>query len=378
MTGASLRILVVTKYYHPMIGGVETLVKTLSERYVVLGHQCTVLCMDPYRDGDEVINGVRVVRFHRRGLSRSGLDPGIWRWMSKNDISKNFDIVNIHNFHAPLALQTAFFCHTRNVPFVFTTHYHGCGQTPSRNLLFRFYRIPGKKIFDWCEVAICVSTFEMNLVKRDFVVPESRLTLIPNGGKDYPNIDTVRRKDLILYVGRLVEYKGIDHIIKALGMLKNEDVDFRLRIVGSGPDRERLRALAEGLNISDRVEWLEDISENLLNEEYRSATVLVLLSSKEAYGLVVAEALACGTPCIVARTSALTEFTIEPGCFGVDYPPNDREVADLIKMIKSGNVKVGPFSEKIISWKQVTDRYLGAYEMVVADRRATLSKKHSD
>jgi 1,2-diacylglycerol 3-alpha-glucosyltransferase len=361
-----------------MIGGVETLVKTLSERYVTLGHQCTVLCMDPHRNDDEVINGVRVVRFHRKGLSRSGLNLGIWRWMSKNDVSNGFDIVNIHNFHAPLALQTAFFCHSRGIPFVFTTHYHGCGQTPSRDILFRVYRIAGKKIFDWCEAAICVSTFEKNLVKRDFDIPENRLLLIPNGGKDYPNIEAVRRKDLILYVGRLVEYKGVDHIIKALGILNNENLDFRLRIVGSGPDGERLRAMTEDLKISDRVDWLESVSEQLLNEAYRCATVLVLLSSKEAYGLVVAEALACGTPCIVARTSALTEFTTEPGCFGVDYPPNDREVADLIKMIKNGNVRVGPFSDKIISWKQVTDRYLGAYEMIVADRPANPSKKHSD
>ena len=58
-----MRILIVTKYYHPVIGGVETLVRTLAERYVAAGHQCTVLCMDPEKDSDDVLHGVRVVRF---------------------------------------------------------------------------------------------------------------------------------------------------------------------------------------------------------------------------------------------------------------------------------------------------------------------------
>ena len=69
-----MRILVVTKYYHPVVGGVETLVRTLAERHVQAGHQCTVLCMDPEKDSDEMIRkGYRVVSTEERQVPAFGM-----------------------------------------------------------------------------------------------------------------------------------------------------------------------------------------------------------------------------------------------------------------------------------------------------------------
>jgi glycosyltransferase involved in cell wall biosynthesis len=127
---------------------------------------------------------------------------------------------------------------------------------------------------------------------------------------------------------------------------------------------------AHDLDLDDRVDWLEGISEEQLNIEYHKAGVLVLLSSLEAYGLVVAEALKSGTPCIVAKTSALTEFTSEPGCLGVEYPPDPKEVAALIEKATTGEIKVGPLSDKLISWKQVSDRYLDIYRDAIKGYKA--------
>jgi glycosyltransferase involved in cell wall biosynthesis len=368
-----MRILVITKYYHPVIGGVETLVRTLAEHHVLDGHEVTVVCMDPSKDSDEVINGVRVIRFHRQGHAMTGIHLGVREWLMRNATPENYDIANVHNFHSPQALMAAYYCHSQNLPFVFTTHYHGHGQSRARDVLFQIYRVYGSNIYRWSEKNICVSNFEKNLVQGDFDLSEDRIAIVPNGGRDFQNMG-VAREGSILYVGRLVKYKGVDNILSAMAILKGQGKIVRLRVVGSGPEKESLVNSAHELGLDGQVDWLDGVSEEQLNLEYCKAGVLVLLSALEAYGLVVAEALKSGTPCIVARTSALTEFTSEPGCFGIDYPPDPKELSGLIEKVLAGGIKVGPLSDKLISWQQVSDRYLDIYETAIERYSAASGK----
>ena len=124
--------------------------------------------------------------------------------------------------------------------------------------------------------------------------------------------------------------------------------------------------IARRLNISEFVSWRGFISKNELIEEYKKADIFLLLSRSEAYGIVVAEALALGTPCIVTNTTALNEFTREPGCFGVDYPPDPKKVAELIIKIHESDVQVGPFSDKIRTWDKVAEEYERLYTNIAS------------
>lgn len=365
--GEFLRILMVNKYYHPRIGGVETLVKTISEKSVARGHDVTVVALDEDRSADEKINGVRVVRFKRGFWGRTGFHPRVQDFLINANVSKNYDLVHIHGYHTLLALQAAGYCHAQKVPYVFTTHYHGKGHTSFRDILFRSYALLGKYIYRWSESIVCVSEYERSLVKHDFDEPEGKYRLIPNGGKEYPQIDVPKMRDTLLYVGRLYDYKGVDHILQAMAIMKGEGRKVNLRVIGDGPDRPRLETMIAALDLREQVTWVGRVSEEQLNKEYRSAAVLMLLSSAEAYGLVVAEALTCGTPCIVAKSAALTEFTAEPGCFGVDAPVDDRQLVSQLRYVLDnfGTIKVGPFSNKMISWDQVASEYLDCYRSVL-------------
>ena len=75
--------------------------------------------------------------------------------------------------------------------------------------------------------------------------------------------------------------------------------------------------------------------------------MLLLLSNSEAYGIVVAEAVALGTPCIVADATALHEFVAELGFFGVAYPLDPEKAARLSTQDFESTAQVGPFSGKI-------------------------------
>ena len=361
----------VTKFYHPRIGGVETTVKELCENLVRMGHECTVVTQDKDLSGQETVNGVKVVRFPLDSRAFGGMNRRVGRYL-KDELSKGkFDIVHIHSYHILLSAQAAYLCNKRSQPFVFSAHYHGKGHTALRDLAFRTYHLVGKRVLSWSERIISVSEFEKRLLLEDFPKLKVRIDVIPSGVKAFTPLCVERRKDTLLYVGRVMPYKGIDHTLEAMSVLKKQGFEVKLRIVGQGPAEQQLRERSQVLGVDQNLTWQGNLAEGDLNREYRSAGALVLLSSAEAYGLVVAEAMTCGTPSIVAKKEALVEFLNEPGCVGVDAPENSEETARVIRDVLDGRLasKVGPFSDKIAPWSRIAERYQAVYSELIASRK---------
>jgi len=215
----------------------------------------------------------------------------------------------------------------------------------------------------------CVSVSEARLVHRDFGVDRERITVIGHGVNERPLEPIIRRKrsrgDIrLLCVGHLMKYKGVQYILGAMHRLLHDfGIVARLEVVGRGDYRKALEHQATRLGIARQVIWNGVVTDNELEKKFEEADLLLLLSRAEAYGIVVAEALARGIPCIVTKTTALNEFTHEPGCFGIDYPPNPRELAALIRKLCSRDVQVGPFtSGKIRTWDEVANDYRVLYQ----------------
>ena len=132
-----------------------------------------------------------------------------------------------------------------------------------------------------------------------------------------------------------------------------------LEIVGKGPARKSLEERAKNLKI-ESVKFYESLPQKELVQKYVNADVFVLPSQFETYAIVVAEALAAGTPCIVSRTSALNEWIDDETCFGVDYPIR---IDELVKKI---NYVFDYFADrdkmkkwigsKIVDWDYVTEK----------------------
>lgn len=100
----------------------------------------------------------------------------------------------------------------------------------------------------------------------------------------------------MLSVGHLIARKGHHHAIEALVRLP----DWRLMIVGEGPERARLEALAARLGVAARVRMVGSVPHARLNHYYGAADLLVLASSREGWANVLLEAMACGTPVVAS------------------------------------------------------------------------------
>jgi len=348
-----MKILQVCPKYFPSIGGVEEHVKNISER-LAQEHQVTVFACDPSGrlPREERINGVLVRRF--KSFSPSDAYH-VSLEMARELKKAEFDVVHGHSYHAlPL-----YFCrNARAKQFVVTPYYHGHGHTPLRDFFLKLYKLWGRKVFDRADRIIALSEYEKKLLSNDFAIREGKITVIPSGIdlSEFGSLDAIPRQvKTILYVGRLEEYKGVHDIIQTLPLLDN---DFRLEIVGKGPYKARLVRLIGELGLNNRVRFYQDLPRRGLLQMYASAGVFVLLSWFESFSIVVAEALAAKTPCIVANTSALSEWVDNKNCFGIDQPVNTSRLAELITRTAGKRVS----EVKLWDWDEVTQHIVRIYQ----------------
>ena len=111
------------------------------------------------------------------------------------------------------------------------------------------------------------------------------------------------------------------------------------------------------MRVEERIEWLKDLSRKELLECYADADIFLMLSSHEAYGITVAEALAAGTPCVVAKGSALDEFVDGENCVGIENPVTGEKVIKSLKDIENKERKKSSVkSKKLLDWDEVSAR----------------------
>jgi len=357
-----VNILQVCPRYYPYIGGIETHVREISERLFRRGFEVEILTTDPSGKllRENLINGLRIKRFRSWAPGEAYyFSMSLKRYLKKN--ADTYNVVHAHGYHAFPALYAA--QTKRQNKFVFTPHYHGKGHTFLRNMLHVPYKLIAKKIFDKADKIVCVSNYERELILGNFKISEKKVSVIPNGVnfEEFKNLKK-RKKNIrvILCVARLEKYKGIDFLIKVLPMLEK---DIRLEIVGKGPQEKSLRNLASRLRVSDRVAFYSNLSREELLEKYVNADLFILLSRYEAYGISVAEALCAGTPCIVANTSALSEWVDNRNCFGVDYPIDLDKLADLIHTVIGKKVE----DIRIPDWDEIAEKLIHLYETCVLE-----------
>ena len=188
-----------------------------------------------------------------------------------------------------------------------------------------FYRADG---------AIAISNSVKDSLVRYLGLPEERITVIYNGAilkrfsqkRAGGDGKTLR----LIYVGRLIEEKGVQTILKALSLLP--EVDCRFTVVGDGDYREPLQALAGKLGIAEKVEFLgtrTDVPELLAQAD----VFMHLPDCEEGFGIAVVEAMASGLICVCGDRGALPEI-VEDGVNGFLVHNNDPErLAEILGTI---------------------------------------------
>jgi glycosyltransferase involved in cell wall biosynthesis len=321
-----LRVTMVNKYYSPPhMGGVETVVRTLSEGLVQqVGAQVRALVSNESLESTkESIAGVEVVRLPRQlRLSSAPVALGMRRALRVEQA----DVLNLHSPY-PWG-ELCFLSAHVDVPSVVLYH----SDIVRQRRLLAAYRPFLERFLDRVDLVV---TSSPNMIEGSeflapragkcrvvpFGLPLERLAATPALKRRAADLRAQHQgRRLVLFVGRLVYYKGVDVLVRAM-----QGVDADLVLVGSGPLGTELRRLATDNSIADRVFFLPPLQDAELHAWYHAADVFCLpsVARSEAFGLVQIEAHAAGTPVVSTALPTGVPYANLDEVTGLVVPPGD-------------------------------------------------------
>ena len=235
----------------------------------------------------------------------------------------------------------------------------------------------GAAAYRTAEAIVVESALEAELVAE--FAPRERIHIIPPGidnarwsaADDAPRPERVPERYL-LYVGRLASNKGLPGLLEAIARLAPAD---RAPLVLMGPDwgmRAELESRARRLGLSDQLVWLDRVDdERAYRSVVRGAEALVLPSEWEAYGLVLLDALAAGTPVVATAVGGVPEL-LDGGRCGRLVPYGDPSaLADALQGVRSDRAtterlrRAGTERARSLDWSESVRRHRALYAAAV-------------
>jgi glycosyltransferase involved in cell wall biosynthesis len=257
------------------------------------------------------------------------------------------DLVHVHTYGTYQMFSALFAERLDGIPYIVTAHYHPTWSIwggPKRKSLREFYdKHAASHVLKHASRLILQTKEEERLMRE--VVPElPPISFVAPGYTPLPAPDAGSRSfrdtygikgRYLLFVGRLASNKGLNLLGKSFASLQKDYPDLTVAIIGedAGHKEEMLREV-RALGIADKVKlvgWVED--ERLLASAYKDTAVLVLPSEYEAFGLVLLEAMAQGTPVIASRVGGMPGV-VEEGKNGLLFQSgNAEELSQSIRKI---------------------------------------------
>ncbi len=317
-----MHILHVYKDYHPVLGGIEQHIGLLTPKLVARGVRVTVLVTA--RPGDPttstVEEGVEIVRVRRWGTAASTpLAPGLATALRR----LRPDVTHIHAPYPPAELAHLLF--GRGRPTVVYYHSDIVRQQWLKHLWLPLQRRllhRTDRILTSSEVYVESSPVLAPLTNRVDVVPLGIDTDRFGTTDPAQTADIVARfaGPIVLFVGRLRYYKGLDRLIDAMS-----DIRASLLVVGRGPMEATWRRYAAASPAAERIHFLGDVPDEALAAHYAAAEVFVLPSTlrSEAFGLAQVEAMAASTPVISTQLGTGTSVVNQHGKTGLVVAAGD-------------------------------------------------------
>ena len=302
-----MKIVHFAKFYFPDSGGIETVTRDIAEFTADNSIPTTVICFAHNKSPHiEKINEVQVIR--SKILFTLASQPFSLAYIYYC-IIESFNS-NIIHLHAPniLASIAAILISFRKKIVI---HWHS--DILNKGIL-NIFVMPFQKLMLIRANKIVVTSNEYFNSSRELKNYLYKTCVIPIGVKSNASlqntvdnisqnlINLTTEKKVILSVGRLVDYKGFDSLIKSSTDILNDAI---IVIVGDGPERLKLQKLINDLKLNDRVYLLGKISNVDLNYLYNSASLFCLLSNSrsEAFGVVLVEALSYALPIVSTNLS---------------------------------------------------------------------------
>ncbi len=345
-----MKILMLTWEYPPrVVGGIARVVHDLSKTLLKDGHEVTVVT---YREGDapyfEDDKGIKVYRVDNYNINPNNFIDWIMQ-LNFNMIAKaneimlkegNFDVIHAHDWLVAYAAKTL--KNSYNIPIVSTIHATEAGRNSGIHDEQQRYINDTEWMLTYESTEVIVnSNYMKNELQRLFGLPYEKINVVPNGvnlslfngiERDY----NFRRKyamdneKIILFMGRLVYEKGIQHLISAMPKILEGYRDSKLVICGKGGMIDELREQVKAMGIENKVYFAGYMSGKDVQKMYKAADIAVFPSTYEPFGIVALEAMLSENPVVVSDIGGLDEIVQHKVNGMKSYCGNPNSIADSI------------------------------------------------
>ena len=397
-----MKILMLSWEYPPrVVGGISRVVHDLSQKLVKDGQDVTVVT---YRDGDtpyyEDDDGVKVYRVDNFMIAPNNFIDWVMQ-LNFNMIAKageiiakegKFDVIHAHDWLAAYAAKTLKTSY--DIPMVCTIHATEAGRNSGIRTDMQKYINDTEWLLTYEASEVIVnSNYMKSEIQRLFGLPFEKINVVPNGvnlnsfNNVYRDYDYRRRfamdnEKIILFMGRLVYEKGIQHLIAAMPKILDHYHDTKLVIAGKGGMLDELKAQANNLGISQKVYFAGYLNSKDVKKMYRCADISVFPSTYEPFGIVALEAMLAGVPVVVSDIGGLNEI-VEHGVTGMkSYAGNPNSLADSIlnllfdhklcdQVVKNAKAKV----KAEYNWSKITSDTFYTYQKAICESVASKQAK---
>jgi glycosyltransferase involved in cell wall biosynthesis len=323
-----MRVLHIYKDYAPILGGIENHIGMLAQAQRAQGIDARVLVTNTGPETVEtVINGVPVVKTGRQlNISSAPISLGFYPWLRR--LENGIDITHAHLPYPPGELGHMLLGRSRGL--VLSYHSDIVRQKVLGTFYSPFLRFLLRRA-DRISVAspayIRTSSFLAPVATKCRVLPYGiNLSAFAATPAIHQVAAEIRAryapKPLLLYVGKLRHYKGLNVLIEAM-----RTIDAHLLVIGDGMMEQEWRGQATALGLNERITFLGELSDAEKLPMLYASDLFVLPSNNraEAFGIVLIEAMACGLPLISTELGTGTSFVNQHEQTGLVVPPNDSQ-----------------------------------------------------
>jgi len=358
-----MKILIITQNFPPIEGGISTHTYEMAKNFSIYRHK--VLVVAPVKKN--------TLEFDKEQNFRTKRSPQVYNAFSRFLVTLMYSLSAAFKFKPDIIYTT----HWKNagvvatiisiflkIPHILAVNGTEINFPRSQKFNYKLFRF----VADRAKKIVALGSFQVNLLKK-LDINENKITVVPEGVdfskfKD-KNDDLINKlkekyhtgtKKVLLTVGRLVPRKGHRNVILALKEIIKIYPQIVYIIIGSGPEQENLKKLVNNLKLNNHVIFAGFVSEEEKIAFYYLSDIFIMPNTivdgdLEGFGIVFAEANACGKPVIGGKSGGTSDI-IKDGFNGfLVNPENIDEIKDkILKLLKNDGLRnqMGQYGQNLV------------------------------
>ncbi len=333
---------------HPQAGGAEVHLHEIFGRIARQGHRVTLLCC-AHRGARsrEPLDGMSVIRIGRRPWFNY-IVP-LW-WLlnyRKLDVDIVVEDINKLPFFTPKYVRKPILALVHH--FFGNSIFSEVGTFAGRYVQWFEKRIP--IVYGQTPLCTVSESTRQECIELGFAPHNVHVIHNAIDPRYFPMKVTAKAQvPTLVYFGRLKRYKSVDHILRAMVILRKQIPNIRLEVLGTGDEQQSLEQLAATLGLTSAISFRGFVSNEQKSKYLSTAHLAVNPSIKEGWGITNIEANASGTPVVSADVPGLRD-SVRPNVSGVLYPyGNIEELARIIHQLLSDSAELQRLSEGAVAW----------------------------